>query len=87
MVHWLHIIHWLQETSPDLYADLATASFVIFKGSSIPIQHALRLDSSLWVMIGDLNYRKLVGDREWPLQATFEQAVCGNIGPHDNSTS
>ena len=29
----------------------------------------------LIIFKGDLNYRKLVGDRDWPLSTTFTQAV------------
>ncbi|KAK7056526.1 hypothetical protein SK128_024903, partial [Halocaridina rubra] len=47
----------MNDVEPDLHAELAKASLIIFKG--------------------DLNYRKLTGDLNWPTHTSFKHALRG----------
>lgn len=42
-----------------------------------PELYAELSEASLIIFKGDLNYRKLVGDREWPYETPLKTALCG----------
>ena len=53
----------MPEKAPELYKQLQQSAFIVFKG--------IRFKGFFQFFSGDLNYRKLVADREWPWQTPF----------------
>ena len=55
-------------TFPHDFSEMATAAPELYEELSA---------SKLVIFKGDLNYRKLVGDLEWPVQTSFSKALRG----------
>lgn len=64
---WVFKVHdfW---TSPFAYCDM---------NKYMPELYTDLGNSTLIIFKGDLNYRKLVGDRNWPTTTPFEDSLCG----------
>ena len=55
-------------TYPHDFSEMASAAPELYEELS---------SSALLIFKGDLNYRKLVGDLEWPVQTSFSRALRG----------
>ena len=55
-------------TYPHDFSEMAAAAPELYEELS---------SSALLIFKGDLNYRKLVGDLEWPVQTSFSRALRG----------
>ncbi|KAG0050394.1 hypothetical protein BGZ83_004818 [Gryganskiella cystojenkinii] len=69
--------------------DFWTSCFAFYHLTSLPSAHSLFAEmkkSDLWIFKGDLNYRKLVYDCQWPTTTPFTEAI-GPLGSQEDVPS
>ncbi|VDM75540.1 unnamed protein product [Strongylus vulgaris] len=55
-------------TYPHPYCEMKSLAADLYKELS---------EASIIIFKGDLNYRKLISDRDWPFETPFKRALCG----------